>query len=106
VWGDAIETIVQTDRPTIRAVSPRTWIRSTDYPELAFASSLQAFTTQRNRLLALLGQLPAKDWWRSAMVLGGGRPFELTVHSYAVRLARHERGHWRQVAKTVKAVRE
>jgi len=104
VWGDAIETIVVTDHPTIRAVSPTTWIRSTDYPDLAFASSLQAFTTQRDRLLALLEQLQDEDWSRCATVLGGGRPFELTVHSYAARLARHERTHWRQIAKTVKAV--
>jgi len=104
VWGEAIETIVATDHPTIRAVSPTTWIRSTDYRELAFASSLQAFRTQRDRLLALLGRLPDQGWSRSATVLGGGRPFELTVHSYADRLARHERTHWRQVAKTVKAV--
>jgi hypothetical protein len=104
VWGEAIETIVVTDHPTMRAVSPRTWIRSMDYPELDFASSLQEFTTQRDRLLTLLRELPAADWSRSATVLGGGPPFELTVHSYAARLARHERGHWRQVAKTVKAV--
>jgi hypothetical protein len=104
VWGHVIETIITIDHPTIRAVSPTTWIRSTDYPEQAFASSWQAFTTQRDRLLALLEQLPAKDWSRSATVLGGGRPLELTVHSYAARLARHERTHWRQVAKTVKAV--
>jgi hypothetical protein len=104
VWGKAIETIVATDHPTIRAVSPTTWIRSTDYRELAFASSWQAFTTQRDRLLALLGCLPDQGWSRSATVLGGGRPLELTAHSYANRMARHERTHWRQAAKTVKAV--
>jgi hypothetical protein len=104
VWGQAIETIALTDHPTIRAVSPTTWIKSTDYRELAFASLLQAFGTQRDQLLALLGQLPDQGWWRTATVLGGGRPLELTVHSYADRLARHERTHWRQVAKTVRAL--
>jgi len=104
VWGEAIETIVVTDHPTIRAVSPTTWIHSTDYPKLAFASSLQAFSTQRDRLLALLERLPANDWSRTATVLGAGRPLELTTHSYASRLAGHERTHWRQVAKTAKAV--
>ena len=104
VWGDAIEGIAGTDHPTIRAVSPTTWIKSTDYRELAFASSLQAFGKQRDQVLALLEQLPDQGWSRSATVLGGGRPFELTVHSYAARLARHERTHWRQVAKTVKAL--
>ena len=104
VWGRVIETIALTDHPTIRAVNPRTWIKSTDYPELAFASSLQAFSTQRDQLLALLGDLPDQGWSRSATVLGGGSPLELTVHSYANRLARHERTHWRQVAKTVRAL--
>src|SRR5215472_12405926 len=104
VWGEAIETIVATDHPTIRAVSPTTWIRSTDYRELAFASSLQAFGKQRDHLLALLADLPDRGWSRSATVLGGGRPLELTVHSYANRLARHERTHWRQLAKTVRAL--
>ncbi|HXW44851.1 MAG TPA: DinB family protein [Streptosporangiaceae bacterium] len=104
VWGDAIEMIIATEHPTVRAVSPTTWVKSTDYAELEFASSLQAFARQRDRLLATLGQLPVQGWSRSATVLGGGRPIELTVHSYASRLARHERGHWRQVAKTVTAV--
>ena len=102
VWGQAIETIVVTEHPTIRAVSPTTWIKSADYSELAFASSWQAFGTQRDQLLALLGQLPGQGRSRSATVLGGGRPLELTVHSYADRLARHERTHWKQVAKTVR----
>ena len=106
VWGEAIETIVATDHPTIRAVSPTTWIRSTDYRELAFASSWQAFRTQRDRLLALLGRLPDQGWSRSATVLGGGNPLELTVQWYAYRLARHERAHWRQVAKTVRALQD
>jgi hypothetical protein len=104
VWGNAVETIITTDHPTIRAVSPVTWIESTDYRELAFASSWQAFSRQREQLLALLGPLPGHGWSRSATVLGAGRPLELTVHSYASRLARHERTHWRQVAKTVRAL--
>lgn len=104
VWGEAIEMIAVTGHPTIRAVSPVTWIKATDYGELAFASSWQAFSKQRDQLLALLGDLPDEGWSRSATVLGGGRPSELTVHSYGDRLARHERTHWRQVAKTVRAL--
>jgi len=104
VWGRAIESIATTDHPTIRAVSPTTWIKSTDYRELEFASSLLAFSKQREQLLALLGDLPDQGWSRSATVLGGGTPLELTLYSYANRLARHERTHWRQVAKTVKAL--
>ena len=104
VWGDAIEMIIVTDHPSIRAVNPTTWIKSTDYGEVEFAPSLMAFTNQRDRQLVLLGSLSNEGWSRSATVLGGGSPLELTVHSYANRLARHERAHWRQLAKTVKAL--
>src|SRR5215213_8191147 len=41
VWGNCIVTILQQDRPKIRAVNPRTWIKGTDYPEQEFQSSLQ-----------------------------------------------------------------
>jgi hypothetical protein len=104
VWGDAIEAIATIEHPTIRAVSPVTWIKSTDYRELRFASSWQAFIRQREGLLVLLGRLPQQGWARSATVLGGGRPLELTIHSYVNRMARHERTHWRHVAKTVRAL--
>lgn len=104
VWGDAIERILDTDHPTIRAVNPTSWIERTDYRELHCRESLSAFTEQRGQLLALLERLPAGRWSRAATVVGGGAPLERTVHSYADRLARHERAHWRQVAKTVKSV--
>jgi DinB superfamily len=104
VWGEAIETITATDHPTIRAVNPRTWIKRTDYCELPFGSSLKAFTRQRIELLEVLAGLSSQAWSRSATVVGGGNPLELTVHRYAHRLARHERTHWRQVAKTVQAL--
>lgn len=31
VWGSCIVTIIAQDRPTLRAVDPRTWIKKTDY---------------------------------------------------------------------------
>lgn len=104
VWGEAIETITANDDPTVKAVSPTTWIEGTDYRALEFGPSLQAFTRQRARLLALLESLPADDWSRNATVIGGGKPIERTVHTFANRLARHERTHWKQLEKTIKAI--
>lgn len=106
VGGNAIETILTTDHPTIRAVNPTTWIKRTDYAELAFSASCAAFTKQRDQLLVVLSQVPKERWSRPATVIGAGKPLERTVHSYASWLARHERAHWRQVAKTVRTVRE
>jgi len=101
VWGNCIRTIIEEDRPTWRAVSPRTWIKQTDYPELAFRPSLCAFTTQRADLLAVLSPLPIDAWERSARVSGAGKVLERTVLFYGQWLARHERQHVKQVERIV-----
>lgn len=99
MWGKYIATIIAEEKPTIRAMSPRTWIKRTNYLELEFAPSLQAFTKQRAELLALLRPLPKAGWSRSATVTGAGRPLESTVLDYARRLADHERSHVKQIAR-------
>jgi hypothetical protein len=101
VWGNCIMTIIAEDRPTLQAVSPRTWIKQTDYPELEFRPSLRAFTTQRADLLAVLSPLPIDAWERSAAVTAVGRVLERTVLSYAERLVVHERPHIKQTACVV-----
>ncbi|MBK9925301.1 MAG: DinB family protein [Anaerolineales bacterium] len=97
VWGNAMETIIAHDQPTIKAISPRTWIKQADYPEQPFRTSLQAFTKQRTKLLAALNALPHKSWSRSATVTGAGKPLNSTVFSYARRLVLHERSHVNQI---------
>ena len=105
VWGNYIATILDQDRPTFRAVSPRTWIRKTDYPEQKFQPSLEAFTLQRKDLLAILEPSKPKAWLRSAVVTGAGKPLELTVHSYAERMALHERPHLKQLQQIADTLR-
>ena len=105
VWGGCIVTILTEDRPTLRAINPRTWIRQTDYPVQAFPLSLEAFTRQRAELLTLLEPLPPAAWARSAAVTGAGRVLERTVLFYAQWLARHERPHLKQIARIVAAAR-
>ena len=104
VWGNCIVTILAQDMPVLRAINPRTWIKQTNYLELEFRPSLRSFITQRAELLAVLEPLPAEGWKRSATVTGGGKPLELTVLSYAQRLARHERPHVKQVERIVKTM--
>ena len=97
VWGNCMVTILNQDMPTIRAIDPRTWTRRTNYPDLEFKVSLQAFTVQRSELLAFLRPLEPEIWLRSATVTGAGKPLERTVHFYAQWLARHERPHLKQI---------
>ncbi len=93
--------IIAEDRPTIRAMNPTTWIKSTNYPELDFAPSFRAYAKQRAELLALLGPLPKAAWSRTATVTGAGRPRERTVLEYAQWLANHERSHVKHIARII-----
>jgi hypothetical protein len=105
VWDGCMARIINEEMPTIRAVSPRTYMRRTDYPELDFQPSLGAYTLQRGELLKLLESLAPEAWRRSATVIGVGKPFVHTVLSYADRLASHERQHLRQMENTAGALK-
>lgn len=99
VWGGNIVTILNQDKPTIRAINPRTWIERTTYPEQKFRPSLQAFTAQRAELLAVLKSAKPKIWSRPATVTGAGTPLETSVQSYARRMAEHDRPHLKQIKR-------
>jgi uncharacterized damage-inducible protein DinB len=104
MWGNCIMAMIAEDRPTLRAVNPRTWIDKTDYHEQAFQPSLDAFTTQRAELLAVLEPLPPEGWARAATVTGAGKALERTVRFYAQWLATHERPHLKQIERIVNAL--
>jgi hypothetical protein len=97
-------TILAQDKPTIKAMNPRTWIKSTNYLEQDFQSSLRVFTNQRRKLLAVLEPLPAKDWTRTNTLIGAGKPLQQTLISHADGLARHERAHLKQIERTINAL--
>jgi hypothetical protein len=104
VRGDTALAIVEQDRPTLRAVNPRAWIKKTDYFEQEFRPSFQAFADQRANLLAVLERLSPEGWSRTATVTGAGRPLERTVLFYADWLAIHERPHIKQIERIVNAM--
>jgi hypothetical protein len=105
MWGGCIERIVAEERPTLRAINPKTWIKQTAYPELDFEPSLRTFAAQRADLMAVLQALPPDGWSRSATVTGAGRPLDRTVLSYAQWLVRHERPHVKEIARIVASIR-
>jgi hypothetical protein len=105
VWGGYyIMTILAQDEPTIKAMNPRTWIKNTDYLEQDFQPSLRAFTKQRRKLLAVLEPLPPRDWTRTNILIGAGKPLQQTLMSHADGLARHERAHLKQIERTLIAL--
>jgi hypothetical protein len=94
-------TIISQDKPTIKALNPRTRIKKTDYFEQEFQSSLRTFTKKRKKLLAILEPLPPKDWTRTNTLIGAGKPLEQMLISHADGLARHERAHLKQIKRTI-----
>lgn len=105
VWGGYISAMLAQEQPTLRTVSPRTWIRRTDYLEQSFHPSFDAFTRQRAELLAVLRALSPQQWQRAATMTGAGRPLVQTVHAYAQAMAEHERAHLKQLERLVAAGR-
>ena len=104
VWGGCIMTIVRYEASALRAVNPRTWIKTTDYLEQAFRPSLHAFMSQRATLMGTLEPLTSDAWGHSATVRGAGKLLERTALDYGQRMARHERSHIRQIEHIAKAV--
>jgi hypothetical protein len=104
VWGESIRKILKQDQPTFRYVSPRGWIKKTNYLELDFKASFLAFNTQREELLETLRALPAEDWSRRANVKAATKVREETVLTYARRLANHESGHCEQIDRVLRAL--
>jgi len=104
VWGESIAKILKQDNPTFRHVSPRTWIRKTNYMDLDFAASFLAFRKQREKLLTILQLLPQEDWVRRGNVKTATAIREETVLSYAHRLANHENRHCGQIDRVLHAL--
>ena len=101
VWGGSIMRILKQDNPTFRYVSPRTWIRKTNYPDLDFKASFLAFRKQRKDLLRVLQSVPQEDWLRRAKVKAATKLREETVLSYAQRLGGHEARHCEQMNRVL-----
>jgi len=86
------------DHPTLRYISPRSYIKKTNYLELAFAESFQAYKKQRNELLNALKEFSLEDWSRSAII----KDRLETVFSYTLYLTQHETAHCEQIEELLK----
>jgi hypothetical protein len=63
-----INAMLTQNNPAIRYISPRTYIEKTDYLELPFPESFQAYEKQRGLLLNMLKDFSLKDWSRSTVI--------------------------------------
>ncbi len=104
VWGKSILAMIAQEQPTLRYVSPRTWMRKTDYHAQEFHSSLPAFAKQHQDLLQALKMLKIEEWSRGATFTGTVRGREQTILSYAQRIVDHETVHLDQIESVLKAL--
>jgi hypothetical protein len=102
VWGRSIDRMLAEDHPTIRYVSPRGWIKKTDYLQQSFRDSLRAFSDRRAVLVGTLSGLDAIDWSRRATFTATTLGRHATVLSYTRRIADHEVQHLGQLQRTLK----
>ena len=98
VWGGSIEAMLAQDKPTLPYHHPRQWIKKTNYPNLLFDESFQAFRVQRKNLLNVLNNLSFEDWSCSAII----KRREHTVYSQTRRMALHEDIHCQQIEELLK----
>ena len=93
VWGDSIFAMLAEENPKVAYHHPRQWIKKTDYLQLSFQESFQAFVMQRRKLLKSLRSLSFEDWSRAAIIQGR----EHTVFTQVRRMATHENVHCEQI---------
>lgn len=103
-WGKMITRILTEEHPTIRYVSPRTWIRKAGYKEADVYEALRAFAAERAALLAQLEPLPQESWYRTATIKAT-KLQPRTVLYYADGMVRHEQIHLGQMEGVAEVVR-
>jgi hypothetical protein len=74
VWGTSIITMITRDNPTLRYVSPRSWMNKPTYREQAFDVALVSFTEERQKLVKALTELDEVGWLRRATFTGVSAP--------------------------------
>jgi CelD/BcsL family acetyltransferase involved in cellulose biosynthesis len=105
ILGASILRILAEDRPAWRRMSPREWMRKTDYPTWEFAAALAAFREQRAELLTVVQSLPREVWDRYAIVTSPDKQVtNRSARFYGDWLASHEVEHLDQIEATVRAV--
>ena len=104
VWGKSMMRMLNEDNPTIRYVSPRIYMKKTNYTEQTFHDSFKIFNDQRSTLLVKLRALPTDAWLRQGTFTGTTGGKHQTVYSYARRMAEHEHHHFSQMRRVLQVV--
>jgi hypothetical protein len=106
VWGKDIQRMLNENHPTMRYISPRTYMKKTGYEKLPFETSFEAYCLQRERLLQTLRKLSIASWGKQGTFTGTTRGKHQTVFSYAKRIADHEHHHFVQFNRVLQELKK
>ena len=106
VLGRNIKRIMAEDGPAWKRLSPRTWMKKTDYPAWEFEPAFASYREQREALLAVVDPLPADAWERTATVDEFGSTVERNALFFGDWLAGHEQVHLTQIEDVARNVRQ
>jgi hypothetical protein len=95
LWTYSIYAMLAEVNPALALLDERRWAKAAGYSQLRFQPSLQAYSLQREELMAVLRSLPAEKWERTANI--GGRSH--SVFSQSRRMALHEEEHCQQIER-------
>jgi hypothetical protein len=97
-WGNSIIAMMTRDNPTLRYVSPRSWMRKPKYRDQEFDAALKSFTQERQKLVKALADLDEAGWLCRGTFTGTSpRQRDQTVLSYSDRIVNHEQPHLDQI---------
>jgi hypothetical protein len=98
VWGETIMAMLTEDNPIQRYKSPRAFMKKSKYQDQEFATALEFYTLERQKLVKVLTNLDYAGWARSGTYTGiTPRDRNQTVWTLTNRLVDHEQLHLEQI---------
>lgn len=98
VWGGTILAMLSEDNPTQSYKTPRAFMKEPKYQNLQFATALEIFTQERQKLVSVLTNLDDAGWARTGTYTRTTpRHRNPTVWSLTNRLVDHEQLHLEQI---------
>ena len=98
VWGETIMAMLAEDNPIQRYKSPRAFMNKPKYHDQEFATALESYTQERQKLVKVLTNLDDAGWARPGTYTGTTpRHRNQTVWSLTNRIVNHEQPHLEQI---------
>jgi DinB superfamily len=98
VWGETVMAMLTEDNPVQRYKSPRAFMKKPKYQDQEFATALDSYALERQKLVTVLTHLDDAGWARPGTYTETTpRHRNQTVWSLTNRIVNHEQPHLEQI---------